>query len=100
MRTGRASASGFGGLVTVLGLIFGTSAALADEPSVIELGGRRELFVDEYLIEKRDGLELRLQKPVPREIAIRFDAPWEGSDTDFFTVFRDGKMACTIWRSN
>ena len=87
------SASGLRGLVTVLGLICGTFPSLADEPSVIDLGGRRELFVDEYLIEKRDGLELRLQKPVPREIAIRFDAPWEGSGTGFFTVFRDGKIA-------
>ena len=75
-----------------MGLLWGTSPALAEEPTVIELGGRRELFVDDFLIDKRDGMELRLQQPVPREIVINSDAPWEGSGPDFYTVFRDGKI--------
>ena len=59
---------------------------------MIELGGRRELFVDEFLIDKRDGLELRLEQPVPREIVIKHDAPWEGSGSCFYTVFHDGDI--------
>ena len=58
---------------------------------MIELGGRRELFVDEYLIDKRDGLELRSSTP-SREIVIKHDASWEGSGSCFYTVFRDGDI--------
>ncbi len=48
--------------------------AFAAEP--IHIGNRRELFVDKYLIDHMDGVELRLQKPVPREVVIVHDAPW------------------------
>ena len=66
------------------------SSAPADEPGVIEVGTRRELFVDDFLIDRRDGLELRLQAPVPREVVLEHDAPWEGSGCGYPTVFRDG----------
>lgn len=68
-------------------------AALASfaEP-VIDLGSRRELFVDEFLIARRSGLELKLHEPVPREAVMIRDRPWEGSGSDFETVFRDGDV--------
>ena len=58
----------------------------------IEIGSRRELFVDDFLIDRRDGLELRLQSPVPREIVLEHDAPWEGSGCGYHTIFRDGDI--------
>lgn len=58
----------------------------------IDLGSRRELFVDEFLISKKANLELRLHSPTPREIVMVRDAPWEGSGSDFETVFRDGDI--------
>src|SRR5262249_6808506 len=61
-------------------------------PQAIDLGDRRELLVDDFLIEKRDGLELRLQTPVPREIVLKHDAPWEGSGCGYHTIFRDGDI--------
>ena len=64
----------------------------ADEPQVVEIGARRELFVDDFLIDRRDGLELRLQSPVPREIVLEHDAPWEGSGCGYHTIFRDGEI--------
>jgi hypothetical protein len=64
----------------------------ADEPGVIELGTRRELFVDDFLIDRCDGLELRLQAPVPREVVLEHDAPWEGSGCGYYTIFRDGEI--------
>ncbi|MFA7003148.1 MAG: hypothetical protein WC429_03845, partial [Verrucomicrobiia bacterium] len=46
----------------------------------LDIGSRRELFVDDALVEKLTGkAELRLHHPVPQEIAIVHDAPWEGS---------------------
>ena len=43
-----------------------------------EIGNRRELFVDGWLIERLEGATRVLHSPTPREVAIQFDAPWEG----------------------
>jgi hypothetical protein len=48
----------------------------AGEP--IDIGSRRELFVDRLLIETMRGASLRLQQPVVRETVLRVDRPWEG----------------------
>ena len=67
---------------------------------VIELGDRRELFVDDYLIERLRGVELRLQKPVPRNVAIEHDAPWEGNTSGYHTVFQDGNLFRMYYRGS
>lgn len=66
------------------------SAAQAEEPAVYDLGSRLELFVDERLIERMDGVRLVLHRPEPREVALRTDAPWEGGWSAYFTVLADG----------
>jgi hypothetical protein len=68
--------------------------------AVIELGGRRELFVDDYLIDRQRGVELRLQKPVPRNVAIDHDVPWEGNTCCYHTVFQDGKLLRAYFRGS
>ncbi len=55
----------------------------------LELGSRRELFVDDYLIERRLGLELRLHHPVAKEVVLVRDAPWEGSGSDFEVLLHE-----------
>lgn len=62
-------------------------AAIAVEP--LDIQNRRELFVDDFLIEKLDGAERRLHRPTPREVAIVHDAPWEGNVSYYHTIFRD-----------
>ncbi len=56
----------------------------------ITLGGRRELFVDDFLIDRLEGAALRMHKPEPREVAITCDAPWEGNTSAYYTIFQDG----------
>ncbi len=59
----------------------------------IEIGNRRELFVDEYLIDHMaGGAELRLHEPTPQEIVFRTDRPWEGNMSTYVTIFRDGEI--------
>jgi len=59
---------------------------------VVDIGDRRELFVDEYLIdEMRGGVGLRLHKPIPREVVLVTDKPWEGNMCGYVTVFRDSE---------
>ena len=68
----------------------------------IAIGSRRELFVDDFLIEKMTGkAEQRLHQPQAREIAITHDAPWEGSGTGYHSVFKDGgkyRMYYKAWQ--
>lgn len=59
----------------------------------IAIGSRRELLVDDYLIERLEGrAELRLHSPTVRETAIAHDAPWEGSGSGYHSVFKDGGL--------
>jgi hypothetical protein len=67
---------------------------------VIELGERRELFVDDYLIERLRGVERRLQKPVPQNVAIDHDVPWEGNTSAYHTVFQDGRLFRAYYRGS
>ncbi|MGI5819572.1 MAG: hypothetical protein ACOX9R_15890 [Armatimonadota bacterium] len=55
----------------------------------LDLGSRRELMVDDFLIEEMEGAELRLQHPSPRETVMSFNATWEGSGCGYVTVFED-----------
>lgn len=65
------------------------SAPVENKP--VAIGSRRELFVDDALVARLTGkAELRLHHPVPREIAITHDAPWEGSACGYHSIFQDG----------
>ncbi len=73
---------------------------LADEP--VEIGSRLEMFLDDYLIDTLAGkASLCLHHPVPREIVVSHDAPWEGSRSGYHSIFRDGslyKMYYKAWQ--
>lgn len=64
-------------------------ARAAAEPPA-EIGGRRELFVDGWLLASTRGAVRRLHAPQRQEVAFRFDAPWEGRQCGYVTVLRDG----------
>lgn len=57
--------------------------------TALDLGSRLELMVDDFLIDRLQGAELRLQHPVPRETVMVFDRPWEGTGCGYVTVFED-----------
>ena len=79
----------------LLGLIV-ASVAQAAEP--IRIGLRRELFVDDYLIEKLDGARLTLHRPTPREVSLERNKPWEGNVSGYTTVFADGDLYRMYYR--
>lgn len=54
----------------------------------IDLGNRRELFADRFLIDRLDGCEHRLHSPHPTGTVLRFNAPWEGAFTGYATVIQ------------
>ena len=46
---------------------------------LIQIGSRLEMFVDDWLIDRLSVAERRLHHPVPQEVALVFDRPWEGN---------------------
>jgi len=66
---------------------------MARGQDAIDVGSRRELFVEDTLVESlTGGAELRLNHPVARELALEHDAPWEGTGSGYHSVFRDGDL--------
>lgn len=67
------------------------SEAIHPQASVTRIGTRRELFVDDTLIGQLKGnAALRLNHPVPQGVALKHDAPWEGSGCVYHSIFKDG----------
>lgn len=66
----------------------------------IDLGQRRELFVDEYLIASKEGVDLKLHKPQAKEVALVCDAPWEGNTSGYFTLLQDGHLYRCYYRGS
>ena len=66
------------------------TAAAAEPDAVRDLGDRRELFVDDWLIDTTRGVTLRLHPAMPREVALPLNQPWAGPTVGFTSVFKDG----------
>ena len=75
------------GLATALLLFSSSTDACAAE--ALEIGSRRELFVDHYLIDQLDGTQLTLHHPRPAGVALQMDRPWEPKTGAYITVFQD-----------
>ena len=79
-------------LITLCGGVFATDP--------VNIGSRRELFLDSLIVDRIEGEARRVfHRPVPREIAIRFDQPWEGNTSSGCTVFRDGDRYRMYYRA-
>ena len=57
---------------------------------VYNIGNKRELFVDDQMIEKMDNAEIKLHNPIERELSFKLDQPHEGNCSCYFTIFKDG----------
>ncbi len=78
-------------------LLVAAGVASAAEP--INIGSRLELLADDFLIDRQDGqIEHRLHSPVPREVAVEHDMPWEGNNCHYHTVFQDGERYRMYYR--
>ncbi|MSU23278.1 MAG: hypothetical protein EXS32_05570 [Opitutus sp.] len=79
----------------------GPAVAASAAPAVVDLGGRRELFVDDFLVERMNGAEWRLHAPIDRGPALKpGDVPWEDTNTGYGTVIKDGGTYRLYYRGN
>ena len=68
--------------------------AVAGEP--MDIGSRRELFVDKHLIDRLTGARLELHHPQPAGVALKLDKPWEGGFSLYGSVLKDDiSIECT-----
>lgn len=66
----------------------------------VAIGGRLELFVDDLLVERLAGAQLKLHEPAPAGVALRFDRPWEGSFCGYVTVLKDEELFRMYYRGS
>lgn len=72
--------------------------SLSDPTDVLDIGSRRELFVDRLPIDTMAGTELRLHAPIPAGKVLEFNEPWEGRYVGYITVFADGGLFRMYYR--
>lgn len=74
----------------------GTFPSSSNSP--IDLGSRREIFVDTYLIDALSGARLQMHSPQPDGKTIEFDRPWEGAHAAYVTVIKAGQKYLMFYR--
>lgn len=85
-------------LLPLLVLVAAPVPAIAGDP--IDIGSRRELMVDDSLVERMEGARLVLHHPQARNIAIVYDEDWEGNSSGYPTIIRDGELYRMYYRGH
>lgn len=70
-------------------LTFGSASFLKGQ-GTIDIGSRRELFTDRFLLDREDNIDLVLHHPRNEGVVLHFDKPWEGAFCGYGTVIKDG----------
>jgi hypothetical protein len=78
--------AGIGVVAASTALPAALAGAAAPSAAAVDVGSRRELFVDRYLIDTMKDAELRLHRPEDRGKVLAFDKPWEGTFCAYVTI--------------
>lgn len=78
----------------------GSTVAIGQEQKPIDIGSRRELFVDRFLVEKLDKAWLQQGNPRDEGVAFKFDLPWEGLFCGYVTIIQDGDIIRAYYRGS
>jgi hypothetical protein len=74
-------------------LLAGSVPAPASPHGVPNIGSRLEMFVDRHLVDRLSGTaRMMLHPPVFKDVAVKFDRPWEGAVSGFVAVIKDGDI--------
>jgi len=74
------------------------NALFAQNASIINIGSNRELFVDQYLIEKLSNITQQLHEPKNEGTVLKFDKSWEGVFATYSTIIKDGTLYRLYYR--
>lgn len=90
-------------LISVFIIVLFSSGALSSfgqAGKVINLDKNRELFVDYYLIDQLDNLELVMHEPRDEGPVFYFDKPWEGIMCGYATIIREDGLYRFYYRGS
>ncbi len=73
-------------------------ATFASAADPIAMKNRRELFVDDFIVEESARVESRIGVPQPAGTALKLDRPWEGRWGAYVSVISDGKKFMMYYR--
>ena len=96
--------TGVGGLTLGAGAFLSGRSAVPGRAGPIDVGSRRQLFLDDYWFDRSWNTRLTLHRPIPREVALESDRPWEEegihyssvvhSDGRYQMCYRAGRQTC------
>lgn len=75
--------------VSIVSIVLMTPCLVAAD--ALDIGSRRELFVDHFLIERLDGARLQLHSPRPAGTVLHLDKPWEGIVSNYITIIHEAE---------
>ena len=84
----------------VAGLLLFIPGGIRGADTPLDIGARRELFVDRHLIERLDNVCLKLHEPRDEGEVLRYDQPWEGPFCAYDTVIHDGDTFRLYYRGS
>lgn len=71
---------------TIVLIVF-QEIGIAEE--IYNIGNRREIFIDNKIIDKLENISFELCEPIPVEKVLYFDKPWEGKFSGYVTLIHD-----------
>jgi hypothetical protein len=83
--------------VILVGCLILPMAELRAEEA-IDIGSRRELLVDHFLIDRMSNASLRMHNPQDQGPVLKLDRPWEGIFSAYFTVIDAGEKFQLYYR--
>ena len=84
--------------LSCLVLLLASYGQVVGAADAVEIGDRRELFVDHHLVDQLTETRLILHAPQPREVVLKFDKPWEGLYSGYTTVLKAGDVYRLYYR--
>jgi len=69
-------------------------------PQTRQINSRLEPLLDDWLIDTMQGTCLLLHHPVPQEVSLHTNRPWEGNTCCYVTVFEDGGLYRMYYRGS
>lgn len=69
-----------------------------NENDVISLSNRREIFVDDFLINELTNVKIIKHTPVDEGIVLYFDKPWEGKFSGYVTIIKTDNQFRAYYR--
>ncbi|HRO46525.1 hypothetical protein [Agriterribacter sp.] len=70
----------------------------AQKNKPLQIGSNRELFLDQYVVDKMNNVTQELHTPRNEGPVLKFDKPWEGNFSGYSTIIKDGTQFKLYYR--